>query len=77
MLQNIFVAGWSRKPESLGLPLKFDGVIGHRKVIEAIYEVEERLPKAGQRLAGEFFPSGLRQDEEDKLNGISAKLERK
>ncbi|KAL9083218.1 MAG: hypothetical protein Q9165_008624 [Trypethelium subeluteriae] len=70
MLQNIFVAGWSRKPEDLGLPLKFDGVIGHRKVIETLYKVEERLPKAGQRLAGEFFPAGLRKDEEEKLKGI-------
>ena len=75
MLQNIFVAGWSRKPQSLGLPLKFDGVIGHRKVIEALYKVEERLPKAGQRLAGQFFPAGLRKDEEDKLNGMGNRLE--
>ncbi|KAL9070494.1 MAG: hypothetical protein Q9157_005792 [Trypethelium eluteriae] len=74
MLQNIFVAGWSRKPESLGLPLIFDGVIGHRKVIETLYKVEERLPNAGQRLAGEFFPAGLRSDEEDKLKGIGEKV---
>ena len=70
MLQNIFVAGWSREPEALGIPLKYNTVIGFPRVIDTIYEVERQHPKVGRSLAGVFFPGSLRDHEEEKLKGI-------
>ena len=72
MLQNMFVAGWSRKPEDLGLPLKFDIVMGHPKVFKALTDVEKCFPKVGRALVGTFFPSGLRDNEEEELKTIEA-----
>ena len=73
MLQNIFVAGWSRKPEALGLPLKFEAVIGSPKVSAVIMDVERSYPKAGRALVGTFFPGGLFPSEERELGAIEAK----
>lgn len=72
MLQNIFVAGWSRRPEALGMPLKFETVIGSPKVSAAIMEVERSYPKVGRALVGTFFPGGLFPSEEQELNAIEA-----
>lgn len=70
MLQNMFVAGWSRKPEALGLPLKFTTVIGSPKVSAALIEVERAFPKVGRALVGTFFPGGLFPSEEKELIAI-------
>jgi hypothetical protein len=72
MLQNIFVAGWSRKPEALGLPLKYKTVVGSPKVITAIIEAEKTVPKVGRALVGTFFPGGLFPSEETELSAIEA-----
>ncbi|KAI9658289.1 MAG: hypothetical protein M1821_002422 [Bathelium mastoideum] len=70
MLQNMFVAGWSRKPEALGLPLKFETVMGHPKVFKTVTDVERTYPKVGRALVGTFFPGGLRDNEEKELKTI-------
>jgi hypothetical protein len=70
MLQNMFVAGWSRRPEALGMPLKFTTVIGHPKVSAAIMEAERAFPKVGRALVGTFFPGGLFDSEEKELKEI-------
>lgn len=70
MLQNIFVAGWSRKPEALGLPLKFQTVIGSAKVSAALIEAERTVPKVGRALVGTFFPGGLFPSEEKELLAV-------
>ncbi len=72
MLQNIFVAAWSRRPEALGLPLKFEHVIGSPKVFAAITETERTYPKVGQALVGTFFPGGLFPREQKELDAIVA-----
>jgi hypothetical protein len=72
MLQNMFVAGWSRKPEALGLPLKYTTVIGSPKVIAAVIEVERAFPTVGRALVGTFFPGGLFPREEKELSAIEA-----
>jgi hypothetical protein len=72
MLQNMFVAGWSRRPEALGLPLKFKTVIGSPKVITTILETEKAFPKVGRSLVGTFFPGGLFSGEEKELAAIEA-----
>jgi hypothetical protein len=77
MLQNMFVAGWSRKPEALGLPLKFTTVIGNPKVITAVLEAERALPKVGRALVGTFFPGGLFPSEEKELAAVEADAKEK
>ncbi|KAM0430107.1 hypothetical protein ACHAPT_006113 [Fusarium lateritium] len=64
MGQNVFVAGWSRRPENLGIPLRFVKVIGHAKVMETLLEVEERCPHLGRAMRDEFFPAALTPEEE-------------
>ncbi|KAJ8105435.1 hypothetical protein ONZ43_g7428 [Nemania bipapillata] len=77
MLQNIFVAAWSRKPEAFGLPLKFENVIGSPKVFTAITECEKAYPTVGRALVGTFFPSGIYPKEEEALAKIEAEEQEK
>jgi len=77
MLQNMFVAGWSRKPEALGLPLKFTTVIGSPKVMTALIESERAFPTVGRALVGTFFPGGLFPREEKELAAIEAEAKEK
>jgi hypothetical protein len=77
MLQNMFVAGWSRKPEALGLPLLYTTVIGSPKVFTAVVEVEKAFPTVGRALVGTFFPGGLFPREETELAAIEAEAKEK
>jgi hypothetical protein len=77
MLQNIFVSAWSRRPEALGLPLKFQSVVGSSKVFTAIIESEKAYPKAGRALVGTFFPGGIYPKEEAELATIEAEAKEK
>jgi len=77
MLQNMFVAGWSRKPEALGLPLKFTTVIGSPKVFTTVIESEKAFPTVGRALVGTFFPGGLFPREEKELAAIEAEAKEK
>ncbi|KAI1330422.1 hypothetical protein F5Y16DRAFT_363094 [Xylariaceae sp. FL0255] len=77
MLQNIFVAGWSRTPEALGMPLAFQQVVGSPKVFGAIIEAEKAHPKTGRALVGTFFPAGIFPKEEAELAAIETEAKRK
>ncbi|KAI1123845.1 hypothetical protein F5Y10DRAFT_251007 [Nemania abortiva] len=77
MLQNIFVAAWSRTPDAFGLPLKFQAVIGSPKVFTAITESEKAYPKVGRALVGIFFPGGIYPKEEEELAAIEAEAKAK
>ena len=77
MLQNIFVAGWSRTPDALGLPLAFQDVVGYPKVFDAIVNAEKHQHKIGRALVGIFFPAGLRDNEEAKLGAVEADWKRR
>ncbi|KAI0399685.1 hypothetical protein F4802DRAFT_540274 [Xylaria palmicola] len=68
ILDNIYVAGVSRSPEDFGVPLEFVAVIGHRKVMQTLLEVEARFPRVGRSMLATFFPGNLRQDEIDRWN---------
>jgi hypothetical protein len=70
MLQNMFVAGWSRTPESLGLPLSFITVIGSPKVSATLIQAEKNCPKVGRALVSTFFPGGLFPSEEKELQAV-------
>jgi hypothetical protein len=66
IVQNIFVAGWRRKPEAFGLPLHYENVIGMPKVMDALYEVEKAHPGLGFSMRETFFPSGMLNDDEER-----------
>lgn len=63
MLQNIIVAGSWRDPKEFGMPLEFREVIGHRKVMEALYAVERKYHGVGKSMLATYFPGTLREDE--------------
>ncbi|KAL7914498.1 hypothetical protein GGI35DRAFT_488663 [Trichoderma velutinum] len=63
MLENLFVAGKGRTPESFGIPLTFERVIGEPKVMEALCALEESYPRVGRSMLDTFFPGKLRPAE--------------
>ncbi|EXJ60561.1 hypothetical protein A1O7_04714 [Cladophialophora yegresii CBS 114405] len=70
ILQNMFVAGWNREPEALGVPLDYVGVYGSPKVIDTLYEVERRYEKVGFNMVATFFPGGIRDHEQAQFDAI-------
>lgn len=72
MLHNLFVAGWPRQPEAMGLPLApYTGknnnepeVFVERKVMWALMELEMEYAGFGQALLREFFPGPIQNWEE-------------
>ncbi|KAK1753278.1 hypothetical protein QBC47DRAFT_431729 [Echria macrotheca] len=62
-LQNVFAAGWHRRPENFGIYLDFVDVFGRVKVMDTLLEVERRYPALGRSMLHEFFPGNLRADE--------------
>jgi hypothetical protein len=44
IIQNVFVAGKMRHPAAYGMPLTFVEVIGSPKVMETLFEVEDKYP---------------------------------
>lgn len=63
MVQNIFAAGSPRRPESFGIPLDFEMVIGEKQVMQTLYAVEAVYPRVGRSMLEEFFPGKLRVNE--------------
>lgn len=80
MLQNIFVAGWPRRPENFGIPLEYVTTIGNRKVMKTLFELEEgldtRLWGLGCAMLNEFFPGDL-PIEDMKWNGYKERAKRR
>jgi hypothetical protein len=77
ILQNMFVAGWRRWPEALGVPLDFIDVVGDVKVMNTIMEVEKRYEKLGQSMLGTFFPGDLRENEKKQWDAIAEEWKEK
>lgn len=69
-VQNVFVAGRHRRPESFGLPLDFVQVFGCAKVMDTLLEVERFYENVGLALLHEFFPGPLTESDERKWNEI-------
>ncbi|EWZ79010.1 hypothetical protein FOWG_16788 [Fusarium oxysporum f. sp. lycopersici MN25] len=66
ILQNIVVAGKMRHPAAYGMPLTFVKVIGSPKVMDTLFEVEEKYPYAGANMVDTFFSGGKLRDYEEK-----------
>ncbi|KAI2618342.1 hypothetical protein GGR54DRAFT_149899 [Hypoxylon sp. NC1633] len=60
---NVYVAGKQSDPATNGLPLRFVEVLGHHKVMEALFLVEEAYPHVGRSIRDLFFPGELRKEE--------------
>lgn len=71
ILQNIFVAGWRRNPKAYGIPLSFVEVIAENKVMEALYNVEEKYHHLGSSMLATFFPGKLRSEEQAKWDNFA------
>lgn len=54
-LQNIFAAGGRRTPESFGIPLEYEGVVGEIGVMDTLFALEERYPGLGRSMLPTFF----------------------
>lgn len=77
MLQNIYVAGWHRKPEALGLPLEYKGVVGYPKVIDTLHDVERKYEKLGNSMVPTFFPGDLWPKEVEEFDKIAKEWKEK
>ncbi|KAK3723877.1 hypothetical protein LTR37_001361 [Vermiconidia calcicola] len=55
-LHNIFVAGIKRKPNAFGFDLHYEATLVEGKVMEVLWEVEKKHPKAGIAMLPVFFP---------------------
>jgi hypothetical protein len=75
ILQNVFAAGWSRRPETFGVPLDFVSVHGKTRVMNTLFEVEEAYPALGRSMRAEFFPGKLRADEIQRWDELERKAE--
>ncbi|KAJ4334524.1 hypothetical protein N0V95_009150 [Ascochyta clinopodiicola] len=72
IVQNVFVAGWRRRPEDFGISLELKTVIGDPKVMDCLLKVEEELPYVGRSMRETFFPGVLRADEKAKWEVLEA-----
>ncbi|KAM0282916.1 hypothetical protein ACHAQH_002726 [Verticillium albo-atrum] len=75
ILQNVFVAGWSRRPEHFGVPLDFVEAIGKTKVMRTLFEVEEKYSGLGRIMRDEFFPGSLLPEESLRWQELEKKVE--
>ncbi|KAL8920387.1 MAG: hypothetical protein Q9208_006268 [Pyrenodesmia sp. 3 TL-2023] len=65
MVQNVFVAGKSRKPSAFGLHLEFSKAIVKEKVMMTLMATEIAYPTIGRALISTFFPGNLTKQEEE------------
>ncbi|KAB8201891.1 hypothetical protein BDV34DRAFT_201838 [Aspergillus parasiticus] len=72
VFQNIYVAITWRSPDAYGMPLKFKEVIGLPKVMDTLFEVEERYPSVGLSMRDIFFPGKLSLMEEQRWDSLRA-----
>jgi hypothetical protein len=70
IVQNIYVAGAERKPESFGIHLEYRNVIGNPRVMKTLLEVESQYPGVGYAMLKEFFPGDLNEEEQHKWNEL-------
>ena len=65
MLQNVFAAGATRRPEALGIQIKLTDVVKGPKVQGVLKTLEERYPLVGTSLLSVFFPGSMRVKQEE------------
>lgn len=73
MLDNVAVAGWKRKPRAFGVHLDFIEVVGNKKVMGALLQMEESYPHVGASMLQTFFPGELRDEEKREWDSLADK----
>lgn len=68
MLQNIVVAGATRRPQAYGINLEQREVIQGKSVMKVLQDVEQKYPGLGLSQLQMFFPGKIRPDEEEFWN---------
>ena len=63
------VAGWARNSSTFAVHLKPVTVVGHAKVMETRFEVEEEYPHIGASMGETFFSGNLQGDEVERWEG--------
>ena len=66
ILHNTAVAGWPRDPSAFGIHLRARPPIGHPKVMETLFAVEEKYPHVGASMLQTFFPGKLFPKEKER-----------
>lgn len=66
MLQNIFVAGYARRPNAFGIHTELVNTISDNKVAKVLAKVEELYPLVGSSLLPVFYPAGFRAPADQK-----------
>ncbi|KAK2877079.1 hypothetical protein FQN49_001442 [Arthroderma sp. PD_2] len=73
-IQNAYVVGGKRSPDSFGLPLEFHDVVGEVDVMDTLLAVEEKYPNLGSNMVSTFFPDGqLTEEQRKKWNTLREK----
>jgi hypothetical protein len=73
----MFLAGWRRRPEALGVLIDYIDAVGGVKVMNMLMEVEKRYENLGQSMLGTFFSGDLRENEKKHWDAIAEEWERK
>ncbi|KDQ18343.1 hypothetical protein BOTBODRAFT_52406 [Botryobasidium botryosum FD-172 SS1] len=76
MVQNAIASGARRTPQALGFHLVAGEVVHDDKVMKAIQKAEGTEPKTGLALLDTFFPGGLRPDEKQWKDDMTAQRQR-
>jgi hypothetical protein len=63
MLQNILVAGATRRSQAHGIDLRQCELVQGTSVMKVLQDVEDKYPGVGLSLLDMFFPGDLRPDE--------------
>lgn len=66
MLQNLFVAGRSRRREAFGIHAELVDTVSDNKVSKVLAKIEEQYPLVGSSLLPVFYPAGFRPPVEQK-----------
>lgn len=74
-MQNVLVASWHRHPSAYGIHLNFVEVIARRKVMDTLFDVEEKYTQVGRSMLDVFFPGKLRPEENRRWDELREKAE--
>lgn len=59
-IHNWYAGNVARNPSAFGIHLRLKEVIGRVKVVDTLYEVEERFPRLGKSMLQTYFPGNPR-----------------
>jgi hypothetical protein len=76
-IHNWYAGNVARNPSAIGIHLRLKEVIGRVKVMDTLYEVEERFPRLGKSMLQIYFPGNLREEEAVRWKELEERAEAK